>query len=139
MSKEYGINLGYIPLEKEQYKEIKNTFLEDCSKQELYDTIDDPEWILEKFTSEELLNSILDSKDGDWIIDNLDSRNLEHAQNEFISNIEKLNKTQIAKITDSLEYYNEFKILPTDNLNDLAKAEFIIENWDRIKIENINL
>jgi|688.fasta_scaffold582309_2 hypothetical protein len=139
MSKVYGINLGFIPLEKEQYNEIKAVFLEECSKQELFDAIDDTEFILEKFDTLELLNAILDVEDGAWIIEHLSDRNLENAQDEFIRNTEKLTPKQVKNLIEEISYMSYFKVLPCDNILDLSKAEFIVENWDKIKIENINL
>ena len=59
--------------------------------------------------------------------------------NDFIGQIGTLTKEQVSNLFFDLGYYNYGTILPTDNLNDLAKAEFILENWDKIKIESINL
>jgi hypothetical protein len=139
MSKVYGINLGFIPLEKEQYNEIKAIFLEECSKQELFDAIDDTKFILDKFDTLELLDTILDKEDGAWIVGNLSGRDLENAQDEFIRNIEKLDKLQVRDLKENLGYWGQGVLLPTDNLLDLYKAEFIRDNWDKIKIENINI
>lgn len=139
MSKTYGINLGYIPLEKEQYKELKNTFIKDCSKDELFDAIDDNQFILEKFSSDELLTELLHQEDSAWIYDNIYGKDLEDLQDEVIRDINNLKPDQIKDLKANLIYYNEGIVLPTDNLNDLAKAEFILENFDKIKIENIKL
>ena len=59
--------------------------------------------------------------------------------NDFIGLIGTLTKDQVSNLFFDLKYYNFGVILPTDNLNDLAKAEFILENWNKIKIESINL
>lgn len=59
--------------------------------------------------------------------------------NNFIDEIGTLTKEQVNNLFFDLNFYNYGVKLPTDNLNDLAKAEFILENWDKIKIENINL
>ena len=120
MSKEYGINLGYIPLEKEQYKELKQEFIDNTD-------------------SEDLLEELLQRESGDWIYDNILGIDKEKLKDAIIYDLDKLKKEQIDVLTENLEYYNICKVLPTDNLNDLAKAEFILENWDKIKIENINL
>lgn len=130
MSKEYGINLGYIPLDKEQYKELKASFLEECSKKELFDAIDDKDFILKSLLDNITLHSILD---------NLDKREEENAFDWFISNISRLSSKDLQYVKEELVDYTNTFILPTDNLSDTIKAEFIIENWDKIKTENIKL
>jgi hypothetical protein len=58
---------------------------------------------------------------------------------DFMDNISTLNKNQVKILFEDLKHFNFGIPLPTDNLNDLTKAEFILENWNKIKIESINL
>lgn len=130
MSKEYGLNLGYIALNKEKFNEIKSYFLENCTKEELFISIDDEEWLLDKLMYKEGIN---------WILDSFSGRDVAEAFDWFIMNSDKLLPRQLEDLKEDLSSYNSCLFLPTDNLLDLSKAEFIIENWDKIKIENIKI
>lgn len=120
MNKKYGINLGYLSLEKDQYKEIKQNFIDDTD-------------------SEELLQEILNRHDIEWIYNNLEKKDKEELISNIISNINDLKPEYLRDLKYELTTYHNMIILPTDNLQDLMKAEFILENWDKIKEENINL
>ena len=130
MSKEYGLNIGYIALDKEKFDEIKSYFLDNCTKEELYIAVDDEEWLLDR---------LLKYNDSDWLLDNLSTIDKEKLVDSFVEDVNSLSKRQLINLKDNLSYYNEYFVMPTDNLNDLSKAEFILENWDKIKIENIKL
>lgn len=129
-SKEYGLNIGYISLNKEKFDEIKSYFLENCTKEELYIAVDDEEWLLDR---------LLKYNDSDWLLDNLSAIDKEELFSSLVEDVNSLSKRQLTDLKDSLSYYNDYFVMPTDNLNDLSKAEFILENWDKIKIENIKL
>lgn len=130
MSKEYGLNIGYISLNKEKFDEIKSYFLENCTKEELYIAIDDEEWLLDRLLKRNNFN---------WLLNNLSEYDKDELTESFIEDVNSLSKRQLADFKENLSVYNKYHVLPTDNLNDLSKAEFILENWDKIKIENIKL
>ena len=130
MSKEYGLNIGYISLNKEKFDEIKSYFLENCTKEELYIAIDDEEWLLDR---------LLKWNNFNWLLDHLSEYDKNELTESFIEDVNNLSKRQLADFKENLSVYNKYHVLPTDNLNDLSKAEFILENWDKIKIENIKL
>lgn len=58
---------------------------------------------------------------------------------DFIYHLYDMTQNQLKELSQELIYHNTGFLLPTDNLQDLDKAEFILENWDKIKIENIKL
>lgn len=120
MNKQYGINIGYLSLEKDQYEEIKQNFIDDTD-------------------SEELLQEILNRDGVDWIYNNITGKDKEELIYSIIYNIRDLKSKHLKDLIYELTTYYNMVILPTDNLQDLMKAEFILENWDKIKEENINL
>lgn len=130
MSKEYGLNIGYISLNKEKFDEIKSYFLENCTKEELYIAIDDEEWLLDRLLKRNNFN---------WLLNNLSEYDKDELTESFIEDVNSLSKRQLADFKENLSVYNKYHVLPTDNLNDLSKAEFILENWDKIRIENIKI
>lgn len=115
---------------KDFYSYIKDLVISNMTLDEVFKVIEDKESILDKLMEWETV---------EWIYDNIYGKDLEDLQDLVLDNMQDLSKRQIRNLSDNLIDYHNLCVLPTDNLNDLAKAEFILENWDKIKIENINI
>ncbi len=95
--------------------------------------------LLDDYTSKELLNQLLEIEDGYWIYDSItDSQIKKEIQHSVINDRHYFNSELISDLKETLKDIN-ILVFPTDNVKDLMKAEFILENWDKISENNINI
>jgi len=98
---------------------------------------------LSEIPFELLKNYVLDKLDEQDILEYFDAvdfqRDLSPKQiiDLIYENIGYFDTSQINEISKEVAYYSKDKILPNNNLIDQFKADFIINNWDRLPLNKL--
>jgi len=98
---------------------------------------------LSEIPFEILKNYVLDKLDEQDILEYFDAvdfqRDLSPKQiiDLIYENIGYFDTSQINEISKEVAYYSKDKILPNNNLIDQFKADFIINNWDRLPLNKL--
>jgi len=98
---------------------------------------------LSEIPFELLKNYVLDKLDEQDILEYFDAvdfqRDLSPKQiiDLIYENIGYFDTSQINEISKEVAYYSKDKILPNNNLIDQFKADFIMNNWDRLPLNKL--
>jgi hypothetical protein len=98
---------------------------------------------LSEIPFEILKNYVLDKLDEQDILEYFDAvdfqRDLSPKQiiDLIYENIGYFDTSQINEISKEVAYYSKDRILPNNNLIDQFKADFIMNNWDRLPLNKL--
>jgi hypothetical protein len=88
----------------------------------------------------------------DYVMTNIDGENIlkyfdpedfqkdlspKHIIDLIYENIGYFDTSQINEISKEVAYYSKDRILPNNNLMDQFKADFIMNNWDRLPLNKL--